>query len=162
MLAVVAGIPALAGAAADDPNEAILYFFWGDGCPHCAEAEPVLEQWLEAYPGLEVRAREVWYDAAGQVEFAEVAERHGIVPRYVPTFFLGGQNWSGWSEQIEAQLSAAVEACLATGVPMRGRGRSATLLPPRSPRTPSRAMTRSTCRSSARSTWARCRVGDQV
>ena len=23
-------------------NQVVLYFFWGDGCPHCAKAKPFL------------------------------------------------------------------------------------------------------------------------
>lgn len=37
-----------------------IYFFWGDGCPHCAAAKPFLAQLKEKYPNVIVRDYEVW------------------------------------------------------------------------------------------------------
>ena len=75
---LVGGSPA-ARAAPGDAGEARLYFFWGDGCPHCAEAKPVLAQWKQQYPGLTVVEREVWNNAANREAFAQMAVRHGAV-----------------------------------------------------------------------------------
>ena len=41
-------------------NPVVIYFFWGDGCPHCAEAEPFLEKLAKRYPEVEIRYYEVW------------------------------------------------------------------------------------------------------
>ncbi len=27
----------------DNPDKTTIYFFWGDGCPHCATEKPFLE-----------------------------------------------------------------------------------------------------------------------
>lgn len=104
-----------AQASTDDQHPAVLYFYWGDGCPHCAAAEPIVEGWQSTYPTLEVRAAEVWNDAAAQAEFVEMAERHEFQAQYVPTFFIGGQYWSGWNESIQAEVETAVQQCVAEG-----------------------------------------------
>ena len=42
-------------------NEKVnLYFFWGDGCPHCAQEKLVLEQLKNKYSELNVYYYEVW------------------------------------------------------------------------------------------------------
>ena len=43
-----------------------IYFFWGDGCPHCAKAKPFLATLAEQYPTVEVRAYAVWYNVENQ------------------------------------------------------------------------------------------------
>ncbi|MFA6272684.1 MAG: hypothetical protein WC693_06380, partial [Patescibacteria group bacterium] len=43
-----------------------IYFFWGNGCPHCAEEEPFLEQLKAKYPNIEIRDFEVWYNKDNQ------------------------------------------------------------------------------------------------
>lgn len=104
-------------AAPGDPGEARLYFFWGDGCPHCAAAKPVLEELAAENPGLEVVAHEVWYSEPDRQLFAEMAARHGFQPTGVPTFFLGGEHWVGFSATIQDEIERAVSQCLATGCP---------------------------------------------
>lgn len=59
LLAPAASVLAAPSAQADQP--VAIYFFWGDGCPHCAAAKPVLEELTRKYPSAEVRAYEVWY-----------------------------------------------------------------------------------------------------
>lgn len=108
------------GLAASAQQEARLYFFWGDGCPHCAAAKPFLAELEAVNPGLVVVAKEVWYDAANQQELLGMAGRHGFQPTGVPTFLLGGQHWVGFNEGIAAQLDQAVQSCLATGCPDAG------------------------------------------
>jgi thiol-disulfide isomerase/thioredoxin len=37
-----------------------LYFFYGQGCPHCAQAEVFLEKLKNQYPQLNIFANEVY------------------------------------------------------------------------------------------------------
>ena len=104
-----------ASAATDDQKDVVLYFYWGDGCPHCAAAKPIVEEWQAAYPTLEVRSGEVWNDQVAQAEFVAMADRHGFQAQYVPTFFLGDQHWTGWNDTIAAEVEAAVQQCAAEG-----------------------------------------------
>jgi thiol-disulfide isomerase/thioredoxin len=49
-------------AQAEEPGSLNVYFFWGDGCPHCAEEEPFLESLEKKYPQVNVVDYEVWYN----------------------------------------------------------------------------------------------------
>ena len=100
----------------------IIYFFWGDGCPHCAAAKPVLEQLRQRYPGTEVRAYEVWNNTANQQLFGKIAWFYGFEPKAVPTIFIGAQHWVGYSDQTAPLLERAVAACAKNGCPDAGAG----------------------------------------
>ncbi len=100
--------PASAQAAGD---KAILYFFWGDGCPHCAEAEPFLKDLVKRFPQLEVRAYEVWYNQDNQTLFQNMGSAFGIEPSGVPGIFLGERHWVGYSSDTGKEIESAVAAC---------------------------------------------------
>lgn len=108
---------AAAQAAPGDPGEATLYFFWGDGCPHCEAAKPVLADLEQQNPGLKVESYEVWNDEANLQIFVEMAARHGFEPQGVPTMFLGDQHWVGFGAGAREQIEAVVDECLASGCP---------------------------------------------
>jgi len=70
-------------------NKVKLYFFWGKGCPHCAQEEIFLEHLKKKYPQLEVKSYEVWYDKENGRLFTQMAEAYGTRPEGVPTTFIG-------------------------------------------------------------------------
>ena len=37
----------------------VVYMFWGDGCPHCAAAKPIFEDFADKYPEVELRFFEI-------------------------------------------------------------------------------------------------------
>jgi thiol-disulfide isomerase/thioredoxin len=99
----------------------IVYFFWGEGCPHCADEKPFLERLKQQYP-VEVRAYEVWYVPENQDIFIKMAAAHGFEPGGVPTTFIGERHWVGYSDQIGREIEAAVKACLASACRDAGQG----------------------------------------
>jgi thiol-disulfide isomerase/thioredoxin len=113
--------PTVSSAAQGD--EVTLYFFWGEGCPHCAAAKPMLGQLETRHPELEVRSFEVWNSSENQRLFARMAEKFAIKATGVPTFFLGQRYWVGYLESTTPrQLEAAILQCLASGCPDAGAG----------------------------------------
>lgn len=40
-----------------------LYFFYGDGCPHCAKEEILLDELENKYPEINIYRYETWYDS---------------------------------------------------------------------------------------------------
>lgn len=59
-LLVITPLAAPVVSRAAPRDEVTLYFFWGEGCPHCAAAKPVLAELDTRYPPqLEVRSFEV-------------------------------------------------------------------------------------------------------
>ncbi len=99
-----------------------IYFFWGNGCPHCAEAEPFLDSLERKYSRLEVYDFEVWYNDANQRTMQEMSAKFGFEPSAVPMFFIGDKYWMGFSENIGAQLEEAVKSCLSAPCPDAGVG----------------------------------------
>lgn len=99
-----------------------IYFFWGDGCPHCAQAKPFLAALAKKYPNVEVRAYEVWYVEENQRLFQQMAAAYGFEPTAVPTIFVGDRHWVGYAEQLAPEIEAAVAACAATGCRDAGLG----------------------------------------
>lgn len=115
--------PAVAAPPAQSEAPVIIYFFWGDGCPHCAAAKPLLADLAKQYPNVVIRDYEVWHVEANREPFARMTARFGFEPTAVPTIFIGDRYWIGYAEVPHAQeIKAAVAACVATGCPDAGAG----------------------------------------
>jgi thiol-disulfide isomerase/thioredoxin len=109
-------------AQTENADHPIIYLFWGDGCPHCAAEKPFLEELAAANPSIEIRAYEVWSSDSNRELMFKMAAAYGFEPTGVPTTFIGAQHWVGFSDVIQEQMQAAVEACLANGCPDAGAG----------------------------------------
>lgn len=108
-------------ADAVPPEQVVLYFFWAEGCPHCAAAKPVLADLQQRFPTLEVRSLEVRSSADNQRRLAAMAVKFGFEPTGVPVFFLGSQHWVGYSESATPKvLEAAITRCVSSGCPDAG------------------------------------------
>jgi thiol-disulfide isomerase/thioredoxin len=92
-----------------------LVFFWGDGCPHCAEQKPFLEYLKSSYPGLEIQAYETWYDKGNAKLYVELARALGVKPSGVPATFVGNRVWIGFSGHVAREIEEEVLACLSGG-----------------------------------------------
>jgi len=104
----VPSIGAAGPTPVDDP--VVITFFWGDGCPHCAEEEVFLEELGRRYPNVEIRAYEVWYSPQNQAIFQETADEMGFEPSGVPTTIIGDRIWVGFSDGIGAEIEGVVAA----------------------------------------------------
>lgn len=101
----------------------IIYFFWGDGCPHCAAAKPFLAELEERYPSVVVRDFEVYNVPENRVPFFAMAEKYGFEPTAVPTIFIGDRHWIGFAEDpYAAEIESAVAACAREGCIDAGAG----------------------------------------
>ena len=94
-------------------NEVVIYIFWGDGCPHCAKAKPVLEDLAKNHPTVKLYEFEIYNSQANQELFAQFGEVYGFTPRYVPTILIGEKMWEGYSDEFTQEITAEVEKCLA-------------------------------------------------
>ncbi len=121
LLTPASGVEA-AGSPQADPPPVVIYFFWGDGCPYCAREEPFLEDLTRRYPNVEVRAYEVWYDAANQALFKKMADAMGFEPRGVPVTIIGERYWIGFNDAIAQEIERQVAACTDVACPDAGVG----------------------------------------
>jgi thiol-disulfide isomerase/thioredoxin len=109
-------------AQSSSTNKVIIYLFWGDGCPHCAEEKPVLEEMAAKNPNIEIRAFEIWNDESNRAKLEKMAAAYGFKPSGVPTTFIGDQHWVGFTDTIKNQIQETVAKCLLTGCPDSGAG----------------------------------------
>ncbi|MEK9158467.1 MAG: hypothetical protein AAB673_00500 [Patescibacteria group bacterium] len=95
-------------------NQAVLYLFWGDGCPHCAAEEAFLEKIQPQYPQLEIKKFEVWYNRQNQKLMAKVLKELGQNNAGVPLTVIGGETLVGYlnDEQSGAWIEKRIQTCL--------------------------------------------------
>lgn len=80
-----------------------LYFFWGQGCPHCAEEKPFLDELKQRYP-VEVYEFEVYSSQENAKLWGDVCRKYGFQPVGVPTTFVGDKAFIGFTKnRTEAQ-----------------------------------------------------------
>jgi thiol-disulfide isomerase/thioredoxin len=84
-------------AAAQTSDGVTIYFFWGQGCPHCGAEKPFLEQLEQKYPQLEVKEFETWYNRENAELFQKFLTAHSVPAPYgVPTTFIGNDHVTGY------------------------------------------------------------------
>jgi cytochrome c biogenesis protein CcdA/glutaredoxin len=98
--------------SSDVPHPVNIYFFWGDGCPHCATEKPFLESMVEKYPQVELNAYEIYYDEENRAIFWDFGEALGFEPQGVPTTIIGKQIWVGFREEYKTEIEAAIQTCM--------------------------------------------------
>jgi cytochrome c biogenesis protein CcdA len=92
-----------------------LDMFYGIGCPHCAAAEPVIEQFEAKYPSLHVNRYEVYENQTNRDLLVARATALGQDVGGIPTFFLNDTMVVGYSDAIGADLELTIAACAANG-----------------------------------------------
>lgn len=91
-----------------------LYFFWGDGCPHCEAEEKYLETLKKDYPSLQAHDFEVWRNMANQVLMTNVGKKLDIQVGGVPLTVIGDQYIAGYlnDETTGVSIKEKVDYCL--------------------------------------------------
>ena len=114
-------LPANQGRLLQEQNTVSIYFFWGDGCPHCAVAKPYLQSLGDNNSLIEIFSFEVYNVPENLVIFEAMTKAYGFEPRAVPTIFIGDKYWEGFSDIIQAQIQQEVDRCLVEGCEDRGK-----------------------------------------
>ena len=86
-----------------------VYFFWGDGCPHCANQKVFLEQLKADHPNVVVYDFEVYNVPENRPLMTAMAAAFGRPVTGVPMTFIGDEVWVGYSDAMGRQMRAAVE-----------------------------------------------------
>lgn len=74
---------------ANASHNVTVYYFYGEGCPHCAKAKPFLEELENKYPELTIKSYETWYNKSNSDLFISMSAACGTKVVGVPTFFIG-------------------------------------------------------------------------
>ncbi len=118
-----AAAPSTVSSTDQDGEPVIIYFFWGDGCPHCAEAKPFLAGLTQRFPRVQVRDFELYFHEENRDPFLRMTAKFGFEPTSVPTIFIGDRYWVGYSrDPIGKEIESYVGACLLSGCPDAGAG----------------------------------------
>lgn len=91
-----------------------LYFFWGNGCPHCANMATVLQEIKLNYPQLEIKYFEVWYDSNNQILLNALAAGYNFDVQGVPVIFIGDYVIEGDGQAEIDRLKAVIQNCSVT------------------------------------------------
>ena len=73
-----------------------LYFFYGDGCPHCAKEEVFLDAMEEKYGNLEIYRYEVWHNSENAQTLSNIAQALDINIQGVPVLIGGDKVITGY------------------------------------------------------------------
>ena len=90
-------------------EDVTLYFFHGDGCPHCAEESVFLEKLQKDYPNLKIEKYEVWYDEENSALLQKVQQELHIERMGVPTTIIGDVYMVGYSEETANVIKRAID-----------------------------------------------------
>jgi glutaredoxin len=111
--------------AREAPRITIL-FFWGEGCPHCAEEKVFLEELKRRYPYVEIRDFEVWKNRENARAFKKSMSELGAGQVVVPVTVISNRIFYGYDEQ-QAEAMEAFLSDISGARP--GETQSSTVLP---------------------------------
>lgn len=88
-------------------REINLYFFHGDGCPHCADEEEFLSKYEDS--NLNIIRYEVWYDEDNATFLEDVGNKMEFNVRGVPVTIIGDTVISGYSDTLSKKIERAIK-----------------------------------------------------
>jgi cytochrome c biogenesis protein CcdA len=97
-------------SSTSEPDVVVVRFFYGEECPYCHRQLVAMEAW-ERDLDVEIHRYEVWHDDANRALFQRLATAYGGEANAVPMTFIGERAWSGFDEDIDRRMRAAIEAC---------------------------------------------------
>ena len=103
-------IPFTVHADGEESKEVKLYFFRGEGCPHCEEAEEWFKTIEEEYGSyFEVVDYETWYNQENAELMQKVASARGEEANGVPYIIVGNQSWNGFAQEYAPEIIAKIQ-----------------------------------------------------
>ena len=96
---------------AKDKKPVNVYFFYGNGCPHCAEAEEFFDS-IEDELGdkFDIVSYETWYDTDNVDLMNEVADIRKEEPQGVPYIIIGNQSWDGYTSSYDDEIIDKIQS----------------------------------------------------
>lgn len=91
------------------------YYFYGDGCTHCANIKPHLIALAAKYPNFELKQLEVYHNTTNQEILSQVQRSYNITTLGVPTLFIGNRVLVGENEIRDNTEPIIIERSQTTG-----------------------------------------------
>lgn len=97
--------------AEEESKKVKVYFFRGEGCPHCADAEnffKVIEEPMGEY--FDVIDYETWYDTDNADLLQKIGEARDETIKGVPYIIIGNKSWSGYSSEYDEEIVDTIKS----------------------------------------------------
>lgn len=93
-----------------EENKVNIYFFWGDGCPHCEEEFKFFESIKEDYGKLyNLYPFEVWYNKENKENLDVFASQMNDTITGVPYTIIGNKTFKGFKESYKEEWIKTIE-----------------------------------------------------
>ena len=94
-----------------EDNKVKIYFFRGEGCPHCADAEEFFNSIEEEYGQYyKILDYETWYDSDNADLLQKVGEVRKEEISGVPYILIGDKSWSGYDDSYADDIKEAIKS----------------------------------------------------
>jgi len=94
------------------PGAVTIYYFWGNGCPHCAHEKKFLDAIKKRYPNIIIESYEVWQNPANARFFSQMTQSANIKSTGVPVTFIDRKVFVGFSDRERAEMEKTILSCL--------------------------------------------------
>ena len=91
------------------------YYFYGDGCTHCANIKPHLTALAAKYPNLDLKQLEVYHNTTNQEILSQVQRTYNLTTLGVPTLVIGNRALVGENEIRDNTEPIIIEQSQTTG-----------------------------------------------
>jgi glutaredoxin len=108
---IFANVAATEKSAPPATSKTIIYFFWAEGCPHCAEERAFLDTLVAQNSSLELRTFELLHSRDNARLLISFAHRFGFEAKSAPATFVGGRHWVGFTSQIADEIADHIRVC---------------------------------------------------
>ena len=122
-LALVVICFSITAFAEESPSEFDVFFFYGQGCAHCAKMKSFLDDMSNEYPNMNVIEKEIYFND----ENRELFERMSSVfdkEMGVPNVFIDKTIFVGFNNEIGESLSLKISECSEKGCEAPSEGSS--------------------------------------
>jgi len=103
------------GANFETKEKVAIYFFWGDGCPHCTSQKEAMANWPTKFSGIDIKTYETWNNDANRETLEKLAAAYNTTVQGVPMTFIGDKFWVGYSDGMKGEMEAKIKECLEKG-----------------------------------------------
>ena len=97
----------------DSKNEVVIYFFRGQGCSHCAEAEEWFKSIEEELGNkFQIVDYETWYNEDNSELMKKVAKARGEEEQAtgVPYIIIGDKSWIGFADDYKEEIKEQINS----------------------------------------------------
>ena len=93
----------------EEDNRVKIYFFRGEGCPHCADAEEFFNSIEEEYGQYyKILDYETWYNSDNATLLKKVGEARNEEISGVPYILIGDKSWSGYDDSFADDIKDTI------------------------------------------------------